>query len=346
MNPSELLLEECKAGLNANSKHWNDKIEALEAEVAVLRQNRQSNANSSTPGDDSVLEIIEKECKLARSGIAAENQKWNQRLDNCTEMIHIQNQYSRKNDGMFEGFEWLPNLKGYDFIDSTCKMINNRFPSLRGKVHPIHIDDAHPLPSKKGDRKTVIVRFSNRWVKDEIFKCKKDLKGTPITLKEHLTPHTRKLKELAGLLVGNDNVSIYKTIVYAKFDNRSFTIKSLSDLKALELTMKAPAGETLPGPVSDTAFNGSSESPPPPANEGNDIVSVSGPIVTSPSDNEGNAIEFLRESQGDAFILNYPELYSSLFNTTSRAAQNLPPKARGKVSRNGRGRRLEYRNSF
>ena len=130
--------------------------------------------------------------------------------------------------------------------------------------------------------------------------------------------------------------------MYAKFDNRSFTIKSLSDLKALELTMKAPAGETLPGPVSDTASNGSGESQSPPANEGNDIVSVSGPT----SDNEGNAVESLRESQRDAFILNYPELYSSLFNTTSRAAQNLPPKARGKVSRNGRGRRLEYRNSF
>ena len=94
------------------------------------------------------------------------------------EEICVDRQYSRRNNGILDEYKRLPNLSNLEFIFATVRELNNLFPSLNNSIRPHHIDDAHPLPTKPGMPKKVIIKFANCWVKNDIFNCLKDLEGT------------------------------------------------------------------------------------------------------------------------------------------------------------------------
>ena len=143
-------------------------------------------------------------------------------------------QYSMLNNALLHGFKRLPDLRGAAFICSIANKLNELFPSLSGPILPIHIDDAHPLRTKKRNRtKVVIIRFANRWVKEELFNCRVDLEGTGLLLTEHLTDLSRKLLSEAASIVGKNNASVHKTRVYAKCNGIKYIIKTEKDIANL-----------------------------------------------------------------------------------------------------------------
>ena len=149
--------------------------------------------NLASPSPDN-LQLLNNESKVIRQGLADMEKRVCRWVQDLSEQHQISEQYQKKNNIIIRGYRYnLPNMNNLDFIQATANELNNLFPSLNGQVLPIHIDDAHPLANKK----TVIVKFSNRWVKNEIMRCKGDLQNSCLYVTEHLTPHTLKLIDSA-----------------------------------------------------------------------------------------------------------------------------------------------------
>ena len=327
-------IEEIKRQFKEELLQMEGKFNAVKAQLDKVREDNRSKKAAASSNDDfqQVLNNIEKECANATEGIKRMDEKWSSCLEGLSDQIHISDQYSRKNSLILRGYRYnIPNVNNCDFIQATASELNNLFPSLRGQVHPIHIDDAHPL----GNKKTVIIKFSNRWVKHEILKCKRDLEGTGLTVTEHLTPHTQELIAASEKIVGLNNVWVHNTVVFARHKDTRFTIRTVRDIEFLKRNASLPeASQTdlapieKPAPESLIPSSGTDTLPPAGFIE-NDTTGTYCFPPTQHNDNYGN---------------NYPNLYNSLFyrNVGTTKTSIL----RGRPSHNGRGRNMISRGRY
>ena len=130
--------------------------------------------------------------------------------------------------------------------------LNYLFPGFG--FNPLHIDDAHPLPTKRNNSvKLIVIRFKNRWVKRWIldrFEGKR-LRRPNISVSQHLTEYTLQLRSLAAQIVGVSNISVEDTIIHANHRGKSYTIKYASDIRLLKAAVSAsdspkPTDQTPP----------------------------------------------------------------------------------------------------
>ena len=317
-------IEDMKRKFQEEISEWQKKFEDLQCKVdQACAEKPCGKANSSIIQDDSseVLNNIKKTCDDANKGLSVMKEKWSTCLEDLSERLLEQDQYSKKDNLLLRGFKNLPNLYGLDFIYFIADYINFLFPSLRGMVRPIHINDAHPLKTKRGNNNVVIIKFCNRWVKHDILRCEEDLIGSPFSVTEHLTHHTLKLRSLAGNLVGRENVWTFKTKVYAAHNGMKYVIRKLNDLKSLETI------------ILNTASSSSNDGAPcTPAN-----------VQLNTTNNSVQSAQNIRHEaviDRSKYILNYPSLYDSLTVHNDNNSQPFRGTTmRGKPSRNGRGRR-------
>ena len=259
------------------------------------------------------MKEIEKKCSNATEGLKNMDKKYSACLEDLSERTLSLEQYLRKNSALLHGYKHLPNLSGLDFIMFVVDELNRLFPSLRGRVLPIHIDDAHPLKTKNNrpNNKIIIVKFANRWVKHDIMRCESDLKWTPFSVTEHLTPHTLKLLSLAGNLVGKANVCTFKTMVYATCNDMKYLIKNFRDLKSLECIVN---------------------------NESHVVDNLN-------TDQSIDIIKKKAETDRAKYMIDYPTIYDSLLQNNDNSSlplKGIAVRARGRPSRYGRGRGHHY----
>ena len=127
------------------------------------------------------------------------------------------NQYGRVSTLLAHKLEGIPEKQyGKEFYDFVLKFLNERFPSKECKVERHHIDIAHTLRTRnKKSKPVLLIKFCNRWVRDMIYFNKRDLKGSGISISEHLTPFTRQLLDAAATSFGAENVWTRNCIVTA-----------------------------------------------------------------------------------------------------------------------------------
>ena len=174
---------------------WRNKYESLEKKVEMTIAKGCSKTNESTKPKEACcdkvikeLETIKIDIQASNKGVANLEKKVNDWFQSINEKVEIDRQYSRKNNALLHGFKKLPDFRGAEFIRYIAEQLNYIFPSLSGTIYPCHIDDAHPLNTKKnGKTKVVIIKFVNRWIKDEIMKCKEDALNVGLSVTEHLT---------------------------------------------------------------------------------------------------------------------------------------------------------------
>ena len=219
--------------LKAQYKKINDRVDT-KLKTPVLPQ-----VVDALP-DDELREIKEDIADGKKRVAALENnvtgwvRDMSKTILTLSEMVEQGRQYSRFNGLLIHGFKNCPlNLNDIDFIFYIAQELNCMFPSLKGKILPIHIDEAHPLSKKKGGTKLVLIKFVNRWVKRSILSCEADLRGTGISLSEHLTDFTLKLISSAKALVGDENVWVFKNTVFAQSGGKELKIRNSDDLKKL-----------------------------------------------------------------------------------------------------------------
>ena len=121
-----------------------------------------------------------------------------------------------------------------------------------------------PCPENRNSKYwTVIIKFANRWIKDEVIACQDDLIRTGFRITEHLTRFTLNLKTAASAIVGPDSVKVEKTIVHAKVNGREFRIKRKADVNRLQSYVDKNTAST-PSPPETAVLNPPVSPPVPP----------------------------------------------------------------------------------
>ena len=316
-----------ESNLSNELSYWKSRCLAMEQKI----DRHIEETSSPSKEDDSKRKslMLKDEVKAIKNGMIEMEKRMNSSLQSLSEQFSIADQYSRSNSILIGGYKWLPKISGYDFIKATANEINCLFPSLNGSVRPIHIDDAHPLPTRRNKNKFVIIKFSNRWVKHEVLKRQGELKGSGLTVTEHLTPYTLQLLSHARNIVGEKNVWTYNTIVYAQHKGIRHRIQTSKDL---DLLNEANI-ETLPMNKTTTITSNNNN-----ASVIHNSATVHSQVVTDAPINHNN-MNVLHEN-------NYPSLYDSLlYNniTITPSSSRNNSTLRGMPSRNGRGRGGDYR---
>ena len=178
------------------------------------------------------------------------------------EKIDEIDQYMRRNSLLWDGLRVSLNLYGIDFIIRVIEEINKLFPNLKQPVQLHHIDDAHPLKTSNGSI-LIIVKFSCRWMKNEIYKVRSSLKGTDVSVFEQLTTNTQNLLDNVRAVVGKDTkVYTNNCVINFKFNNRKYFVKNYKDLQfiASKVTGKVsppppPGIQALPDTQHTQFFN-------------------------------------------------------------------------------------------
>ena len=91
-----------------------------------------------------------------------------------------------------------------------------------------------PWENLKNGKSSIIIKFTNRWIKDIVISCNQDLYGTGMKIHEHLTMNTVSLLRSAQSILGNDNAWVDKCSVYAYNNNRTIKIAKRKDLGGLK----------------------------------------------------------------------------------------------------------------
>ncbi|KAK4881344.1 hypothetical protein RN001_004663 [Aquatica leii] len=113
-------------------------------------------------------------------------------------------QYSRVNNLRVFGVQ---EDKKEDLSASLTKLFKNK---LGARMEEKDIDICHFLPSDEGKTKQVIVRFVRREVRNEVFRKKKLLRGTGISIYEDLSKTRAHLLKLTKVQLKLENKDVTK----------------------------------------------------------------------------------------------------------------------------------------
>ena len=233
-------------------KFWEDKYGELDSNFQSLNKKFEEEVKKNSPSPPPQVPLSSPPSQDPLSEVAAMRQQILvalQEFRNLAEEVRSSSasnnkarieeidQYGRRNILLLH-FLSFPNDKyGIEFIKWIVYEINKLFPDLDVPLQLSHIDDAHPLKTKKDEHPVVIVKFANRWMKNEIYKKRSQLKDSPykkISITEQLTSNTQDLLETTRSIVGEKNkVFTNNCVISLKFNNRKYSVRSFKDLQFL-----------------------------------------------------------------------------------------------------------------
>ena len=178
------------------------KYEELSKELAaVKKQLAEKEEMTENAAMSSRLDKFEKELTENTAAIRELDSRWNTVANllqeyeafknNVNHRLNLIDQYSRLSSLLIHGLLNIPTgkeFKGLKFSIWVAAELTRLLPSLTAPITAQHIDVAHPLPTKsRSSKSVVIVKFCRRDIRNEIFYAKRDLKGSGISISEHLT---------------------------------------------------------------------------------------------------------------------------------------------------------------
>ena len=124
--------------------------------------------------------------------------------------------YDRRNNLILHGNEDVPVMPSKPtqedqrkFTKYVVDKVNDLLPGIEGGFSARDIDDCHIYRTKrhnpKSKKQLIIIRFCSRLVRNEIFSMKRSLKGTGVSITEHLTAANLQLLKAAQSKLGNKN---------------------------------------------------------------------------------------------------------------------------------------------
>ena len=140
-------------------------------------------------------------------------------------------QYSRRNCLLLHGSNErdLSCLSNYnDFEKHIVNVINNH---TGCSIEASDIDITHVMPNGKNDKRSVIIKFVRRSVRNAVFSAKRAFKDTKYMITESLTKRRKNLLNEARLKLGNYNVWSLNGEIYADINGKKFHIQSKSDIE-------------------------------------------------------------------------------------------------------------------
>lgn len=216
---------------------------ALLAEVEQIKASQPSGTGSNAkdsataPTQEALDNVLEKASTATQDLVSLKND-W-ETLETAVEgnSIEIGNlaQYLRVNSLLIHGLRDVPSCNGYDFAIYIVEKINQllgRF--LRFSVNIWNLEYAHILPTRNKIKTVVVVKFKSRFMKYDIFENRFNLKGTGVSITEHLTPNNSNLLRQARQVIGFVNVWTSHNKILANLEGSVYTIASSKDITALK----------------------------------------------------------------------------------------------------------------
>ena len=227
-------------------KYWEDLYGELKNEHSTLATKYEEVTRNQSNNKHSYVTNAELDrCKATQKKIddaldefkrLAEEVKSSSSASN-KERIEELDQYGRRNILLLHFLLFPSDLYGIDFIEWVVAELNKLFPDLKIPVQLSHIDDAHPMKTKGSDKKIIIVKFANRWMKNEIYKRRAQLKNSSysnVSITEQLTKHTQSLLDETRTVVGKDTkVFTNNCVISTKFNRKKYHVKNFKDLQFL-----------------------------------------------------------------------------------------------------------------
>ena len=148
-------IDEREADFREEFLVWQRKCNDIERklEEKIQQTTDESAKNSSVNETCEFYQDLHEQMSITKKAMKDIENRWSNWLQNITDRVLEGEQHSRKNSLLIHGYVLLPNIHGADFIDFVAREINYLFPSLKGTVTPFHIDDAHPLKTKRNGKK-------------------------------------------------------------------------------------------------------------------------------------------------------------------------------------------------
>jgi len=139
-------------------------------------------------------------------------------------------QYSRRNCLLLHGCKDsdVEKLKPYQEFEKYIIGILNQ--KLNCNLNSYDIDITHILPQVKRRKRSIIIKFTRRSIRNMIFGLKKNLKGTGFSITESLTKRRISLMDDAKEKFGSFNVWSLNGEIYANNNGKKFHIRSRHDL--------------------------------------------------------------------------------------------------------------------
>lgn len=161
-------------------------------------------------------------------------------LDDFTERVDNLESQSRRDELVVHGLRDMPVFhpntssatKEKVWIGYMLDKINTIIPR-QFRLTPAHISTAHPLRPRDRNNKTgiMIVKFSFRWLRNEIFYDRFSIRDRFVSITEHLTEQRMKLLKRAKLELGHENICTDQCQIFFMKNNRSYRIRCYSDIK-------------------------------------------------------------------------------------------------------------------
>ena len=244
---------------------------------------QQLQQNAPTISADRLDNILS-EATVAHSSITdVENRvsAIDQSVENLLTSVNELERYLREWNLLIHGLSDFPvrptssdidgrNRYEFIFIDYVCKKLNEL---LKGKLYkavtPQDIERAHILYQGDNNNKpVVIVRFVRRVVRNNVFFSRRALKGTKVSITDHLSKNGKKLLNHAKNAFGPRCTWTSAGKVFARVgDGSSHYIKSDNDINSLldefgYIEDPAANSEVTPAAVSEPPSTSTATSPP------------------------------------------------------------------------------------
>ena len=239
------------SSLKKRLKQGDDRISEIETkyknlleEMKKLKETHSTNASTQendtvTPQLQKTLDELITQTSVANETVASiKNDRDALRKDIGNHESRIENlaQYFRVNSLLIHNLKDVPkNCHGYDFglylVNKLNQLLADR---LRFEVTIWHLEYAHILPTKNNIKPVVIVKFKSRFMKYDIFDNRSKLKGTGISITEHLTVYNLQLLKEARDVVGFENVWTSQNKILANLEGNIHRISSPDDIVSLK----------------------------------------------------------------------------------------------------------------
>ena len=242
---NEALKNELKKG-KGKVDEFEAKYNALIEEVQALKDDKPA----SNTGSDDALSNILATANEAAAGLKSLQQEWS-KLDTVvkgnTDQIDSLAQYMKINTLLIHGLNNVPDCHGYDFAIYIINKINELLSAyLTFKIDLSHLEFAHFLPTKSKKKNVIIVKFASRFARNDVYKNRSKLKGSGVSITEHLTNKNLGLLKEARAIAGFVNVWTSQTKIYANLEGEVMHIKASKDLENLKAKCSTLFPDGLP----------------------------------------------------------------------------------------------------
>ena len=165
--------------------------------------------------------------------IEAKLNKIESKINSYDDRIDEMEQYSRSNCLILHGTDIDTDLAYCEFLNEVTILFNDML-SLDQEVESEDIDIAHPLPKNKKNEHSIIVKFVQRSLRNNIYEKKSKLTGSGISITESLTKRRLQILKHAQNTFGFKNAWFNNGKFFRSNRGKRHWIKNMSDVDDLQ----------------------------------------------------------------------------------------------------------------